>query len=57
MDYAKIINARWYVFEDYFPSKSEVDSRFKHFSEYRNEIAHNRDADHFTETDGKVAIE
>jgi len=57
MDYAKIVNARWDVFEDYFPSKSEVDSRFKDFSEYRNAIAHNRDADHFTEMDGKVAIE
>lgn len=57
MDYAKIINARWDIFEKYFPSKSEVNSRFEDFAEYRNAFAHNRDADRFTEMDGKVAIE
>jgi hypothetical protein len=57
MDYAKIINARWDVFDDHFPSKSAVQNRFKDFAEFRNGIAHNREVDRFTEMDGQIAIE
>lgn len=45
------------IFEDNFPARSEVDSRFKDFADYRNGIAHNREVDKFAEMDGKVAIE
>lgn len=56
-DYAKIINNRWDVFEDHFPSREAVNDRFLDFSDYRNAVAHNREADHFTKLDGEVAIE
>jgi hypothetical protein len=57
MDYAKLINARWDIFSDDFPSKSEVNSRFEDFADFRNGIAHHRNVDRFTEMDGEVAIE
>jgi hypothetical protein len=57
MDYGKIINVRWDVFDQHFPSKSAVQNRFEDFAEFRNAIAHHRDVDRFTEMDGQVAIE
>jgi hypothetical protein len=57
MDYTKIINTRWDIFEEYFSSKSDAERRFKDFADYRNAVAHNRDLDKFTEMDGQVAIE
>lgn len=57
MDYAKIINSRWDIFEDYFPSQSEVQERFEDLAEFRNAVAHHREVDRFTKMDGEVAIE
>ena len=57
MDYAKIVNSRWDLFDDHFPSKSEVQDRFEAYADYRNALAHNREVDEFTRLDGEVAIQ
>lgn len=57
MDYAKIINSRWDIFEDDFTEAAEVQDRFKDFGDFRNALAHNRDLDEFTRLDGEIAIQ
>jgi hypothetical protein len=57
MDYAKIINSRWNIFQNDFPSKSAVQNRLEDFADYRNGIAHNREVDEFTRMDGEIAIQ
>lgn len=57
MDYSKIICSNFDLFDDIFPSKADVESRFKEFADYRNSLMHSREADEFTKSYGELAMQ
>ncbi|WP_414837406.1 DUF262 domain-containing protein [Candidatus Nanosalina sp. VS9-1] len=56
MDYVKIINTNYDLFNEDFPSKAEVENRFGDFSDFRNAVNHERDPSEFVRKDGEIAI-
>ena len=57
MDYQKIIQSNWDVFEKIFGSKGEVEKHFLNLKEYRNALAHASEMNNVMRKQGEASFE
>lgn len=56
MDYLKVINSNWDVFEHFFGNKNELEEHLKSLKNYRNPVKHVRDLDQVDKKRGEAAV-